>query len=73
MEQKTHNNEHNNEVIFFDKESAYMNKILDRVENQILEDFGKDCKTFEEGCCICDAWKALRNLRRLYEPYEPTE
>lgn len=64
MEQKTHNKEE----IFFDRESVYMNKILDKVEEQILEDFGKDCKTFEEGCCICDAHKALRNLRRLYEP-----
>lgn len=47
-------------------EEKHRQDTLKILAKYVRVDFGKECKDFEEGCCICDAYKALRNLQRLY-------
>ena len=41
--------------------------LLKQLAKFIKEDFGNECPDFEELCVVCEAYRALTVLKRLYE------
>lgn len=44
----------------------FMLKMLKHQSDIITIDFGDECEEFEECCVICEAWRAVNVLKRLY-------
>jgi len=49
------------------KNDAWRIKILKELREIIHEDFGEECEVWDEVCIICEAYRALAVLERIYE------
>ena len=50
-----------------DVHEAWRGKILHELEQIIEADFPKECDKWQEGCAICEIYRALANIKRIYE------
>ena len=50
----------------YDADGEFVRKMLKHLRDIITVDFGTECKDFEEECVVCEAWRAINVLTRLY-------
>jgi hypothetical protein len=46
------------------KEISNMLKLVEKLNKKY---YGAECKDWEEGCCVCQIWKAYNVLKNEYE------
>ena len=49
-----------------DKRAGVIRKFIRHLRDEIREDFGDECKEWNEECVICQVYKALRVLDNVY-------
>jgi hypothetical protein len=42
-------------------------KLITELEKNIKINFGSKCADHEEECCVCEIYKALNTIQRLYD------
>jgi hypothetical protein len=53
------------------KGEARDRKLITDLEKNIIINFGRKCEDHEEECVVCEIYKALNTIQRLYN-YEET-